>query len=44
MAHLADPLTEGHIDSTDWMGGMASLTCFGEFDGKSSIFVTYSDR
>jgi hypothetical protein len=44
MAHLVDPLTEGHTDSTDWAQGMAALTCFGTFTGKFSIFLAAAYR
>lgn len=44
MAHLVDPLTEGHTDSKDLEKGMAALTCFGEFEGKFSVFPAYSDK
>lgn len=35
MAQLIDTLTEGHRDWTDWKQGMAALTCFGNFTGKT---------
>lgn len=37
MAQLVDTLTEGHTDVTDWMQGLAALTCFGNFTGKSLV-------
>lgn len=37
MAQLVDKLTEGHTDKTDWIQGLAALTCFGEFAGKSLV-------
>ena len=38
LAQLFDAQTEGHTDSSDMIGGLAAIKCFGKFKGGDLVF------